>query len=729
MSFNTKTIEDTELVYSLLREKYPERQIDIEYNDNTKEYILKLTDKKYIEDPEVALDVKVKVIYGDSCTKDSGLLLRDPQTNLVHIETFQSIFDESKKVEYPGFKMFDKNIRLEKEYSTTNYQVWTDLGWQNIKKVIRHKCKKKIYKILTHTGCVKVTEDHSLLNENKEVLKPTECVIGNKLLQSYPTSFNSSVNTISKDKAFIYGSFFGDGSCCRYECPSGIKYSWTLNNADNNLKILLQNEYPDSKPIIYDTLNSSGVYKDFGRVAINNPKKMVEEYRHKFYDSDKYKKVPTEILNSSNEIIQSFFDGYKLTSDFEKNFSEKDEEDEDEDGCRKDKENIDNKGQIGSAGLYYLMKKLGYKVSLNIRDDKEKMFRLTITKKLQIKIPNKIKKIELQESTDDFVYDLETDCGRFQAGVGDIIVKNTDSIFISMKYNRKDFINNRKDSFKLATICGNNITEMFNRKPIDLEFEKVFQPFILLTKKRYIGKKFEDTRDPLKLKTITNSGIAITRRDYCKMVKDCYKEVIDCIVDDNNNNDSNVEKSVNIYKNYVDRLDNYQIDVDDLIVSKTLAKSYSCSLCKIKSEWIHLKCDEKKCNKESPINSPRCIKCKIPFKCQHKFSLIHVQLAKKMLSRKDEANINDRIPYIFIETDDKSVAKSDLGEDPVYAKKHGLKYNRSCYLESMAKPILAFFRVVLKEYQDELDDLINYTNDKLESYGAKKLKPSDYKEE
>ena len=51
-------------------------------------------------------------------------------------------------MDYPEFKSFDKTIRLDKEYSLTNdYKVWSDIGWVNIKKVIRHKCNKKIYKI------------------------------------------------------------------------------------------------------------------------------------------------------------------------------------------------------------------------------------------------------------------------------------------------------------------------------------------------------------------------------------------------------------------------------------------------------------------------------------------------------------------------------------------------------------------------------------------------------
>ena len=962
--YKATSVEDTEMIYSLLRQKYPDKQVNIEYNDNTKEYKLILTNEEYIKDPNVPLNVSIKVIYGDSVTGDSALLLRDPISKLIYIETIQSIFDKNKKVEYVGFKMFDKSVRLEKEYSTTDYQIWTDQGWSNIKKVIRHKCDKKIYKVLSHTGCVKVTEDHSLLDENLNIITPKECIIGTKLLQSYPDSneFNSSITSISKDRAFIYGFFYGNGdieiekwkiikeypeysastfgniknnksnkilkvqnngsylvislkkdfnsytkrihrliaetfldnpenkstvnhknhnikdnrlenlewftmseqnihkntnmkntnmksvnqydlnmnyintfnsvneamritqipaSSIIYNCngysqncnnfiwkyneyiqleneiwknieinninftisnkgrvkskkgiisygskentgyyrvksvitKNNIKKSerisvhilvakafiinndisknvvnhidgnkenncvenleWVsqkenmihyhnnikdknkdkkldqdqenfineniiFNNADmkvlKNLKTLLKKEYPNNTPVIYDIIESSGVYK----LTMNNPKFLIDEYRQKFYDSDRYKKVPTEILNSNNEIIQSFFDGY-----FEA------------DGCRKDKETIgctrfDNKGQIGSAGLYYLMKRLGYNVSLNTRTDKEKMFRISVTKMKQRKIANKIKKIELiSEKIDNYVYvyvyDLETECGRFQAGVGNIIVKNTDSIFAEIKFNRDDFKKNREDTFKLASLCGDIISDnVFKRPPIFLEFEKVFQPFILLTKKRYIGKKYEDTRDPFKLKAIIKSGIAVTRRDYCKMVKKCYTQVIDCIVDENNDSIDNISQSIEIYKRYVDRIDNYQIDFDDLIVSAMLAKSY----------------------KTRPV---------------------HVQLAEKLKTRKEEVEIGSRIQYMYIENTSKEIKKkSELGEDPIYAKKNGLKYNRGCYLTQLAKPLISFFKVILVNHKELLEDLIESTNIKLIEYGEPKLKPSDY---
>ena len=212
----------------------------------------------------------------------------------------------------------------------------------------------------------------------------------------------------------------------------------------------------------------------------------------------------------------------------------------------------------------------------------------------------KIQKIiKLQQdfcgNSDSFVYDLETDLGRFAAGVGDIIVKNTDSIFLQIKLNRENFEKNREDTFKLARICGDNITdELFNREPIVLEFEKVFQPFILLTKKRYIGKKYEDTKDPFVLKEITTAGTSITRRDYCKMVKKCYQEVVDTIMDANGNIDYHIDESIKIFKKYIDRIENYQIETDDLQVSAMLAKQYACGNCKERVEWYtSLNCQNK----------------------------------------------------------------------------------------------------------------------------------------
>ena len=93
---------------------------------------------------------------------------------------------------------------------------------------------------MSHTGCVDVTEDHSLLTEDKNIINPTECNLKTKLLTNYPTEFDCNIDyqsseNISKDKAYIYGFFYGDGSCGKYKCQSGLKFSWALNNSDLNV--------------------------------------------------------------------------------------------------------------------------------------------------------------------------------------------------------------------------------------------------------------------------------------------------------------------------------------------------------------------------------------------------------------------------------------------------------------------------------------------------------------
>jgi hypothetical protein len=558
-SFKVTNVNDLELIYSILRERYPENEIGVLYNWNIKEYTISVTDKTFKYDPEIHVDINIQVVYGDSVTGDTPLLLK--KNGLIYIESIESIFDISKKEEYPGFKMFDKTIRLEKEFSTTDYQVWTDIGWVNIKKVIRHHCNKKIFRVLTHSGCVDVTEDHSLVRFNLDPIKPGDLKVGDSLLHSFPTRFDETHDSIKK-------------------------------------------------------------------------------------------------------IANVNFDTFTV------------------------------KSKIEAQRIYYSLKNLGFNLSIHNTNDNTEQDDVYIINKIKYTHENEtiVKKIIDKGTTNDYVYDLETEIGRFGCGIGQLQAFNTDSIFIKFKYNREDFEKNRRDTFRLATVCGDNLTnDIFKRPPIELEFEKVFHPFILLTKKRYIANKFENTKDPFQLKGVDAKGIALTRRDYCPMVKKCYKEIIDTIVNDKTatgelvkNDYDSLKTSTELYKQYINNIYNYNIDIKDLVVSAMLAASY----------------------KTRPV---------------------HVQLAERLKLRKQEVQVGDRIPYIFIESIDTKRSKSELGEDPQYAIENNLKYNRTCYLEQLAKPILGFYKIALKDREDLLDEIINYTNNTLIKCGGKALKPSDFK--
>lgn len=107
------------------------------------------------------------VQYGDSVTGDTPILCRTDS------------FLGYKTIEELGTKWCRYG---DKEESTCNAEVWSDQGWTKINRVIRHYTDKTIYRVITHTGCVDVTSDHSLLDVNANKIKPTDVIQGTELL-------------------------------------------------------------------------------------------------------------------------------------------------------------------------------------------------------------------------------------------------------------------------------------------------------------------------------------------------------------------------------------------------------------------------------------------------------------------------------------------------------------------------------------------------------------------
>lgn len=634
--YTANTVNKAEEIYSILKERNPGKKINVAYDYNKKIYEIVLTNEKYTNDPEIPVDLSMKVVYGDSVVADTPILTRNNETGIVDIVTIQTLFDNNQG---------ELLSVVSGKYETVpeNLQVYTSSGWNNVEKLIKHKSDKKLYTVSNHRGHVTVTEDHSLLSSRKVEIKPIDCTMYTSLLYAYPNEFKDLV-TVPNECAYALGVVAKIKPYTRNKC---IK----LNTKDaqrfvNGIKQIL----PDK--ISLDT-------------DVNHFEDVVEiRYNSKYFNDFKMKKLENSvqyvILNATTSSIISYLSGY-LQDDVDDitNF------------------NLKFSNSLECAGFYYILKRLSYNVEILSETElyayDNDINRNTLNPLSVLQEPSKT------EGKEVFVYDIQTELGSFQAGIGETIVKNTDSIFIEMKYNRDNHVLNRHDTFKIASVCGAKLTnDVFNRKPIEMEFEKVFQPFILLTKKRYIGKKFEDLKDPLKMKEITAAGIALTRRDYSQFVKNCYKGVIDEIV-----NNADVESGILVYKDYIQKLEDNTVDIDTLVLSAQLAKEY----------------------KTSPV---------------------HVVLAKKLKDRQEEVQVGDRIPYIYIETNDPKLKKSELGEDPMYAKLNGLKINKWCYLEQLAKPLLGFFKVVMRNSPEKMDALINYTNEKMVMFGGKKLKNSEF---
>jgi len=103
-----------------------------------------------------------------------------------------------------------------------------------------------------------------------------------------------------------------------------------------------------------------------------------------------------------------------------------------------------------------------------------------------------------------------------------VIYGDTDSVMV--KFGTKDLA----EAMKLGEEAANFVSSKFVR-PIKLEFEKVYFPYLLINKKRYAGLYY--TR-PEKYDKMDTKGIETVRRDNCLLVQTVIERVLRMILID-----------------------------------------------------------------------------------------------------------------------------------------------------------------------------------------------------
>ena len=73
---------------------------------------------------------------------------------------------------------------------------WSANGWVKILRILRHKTKKRKYRVVTQKGIVEVTEDHSLIDSNNTYVKPVEVFVGKRLLHKFVGKLKDINNTV-----------------------------------------------------------------------------------------------------------------------------------------------------------------------------------------------------------------------------------------------------------------------------------------------------------------------------------------------------------------------------------------------------------------------------------------------------------------------------------------------------------------------------------------------------
>jgi DNA polymerase elongation subunit (family B) len=236
----------------------------------------------------------------------------------------------------------------------------------------------------------------------------------------------------------------------------------------------------------------------------------------------------------------------------------------------------------------------------------------------------------------------------------EIVYGDTDSIFVNFRLNEKEKISGKEalqKSIDLSIKASKAFNKAHLKEPHDLEYEKTFFPFIILSKKRYVGNLYEHNVNKYKQKSM---GIVLKRRDNANIVKYIYGGMIDIIL-----NECNVNKAVSFLKSSLDKLIKGGFPLEELIITKTLKGEY-----------------------------------KDPTKIAHRV------LADRMGERDPGSKpmVNDRIPYVYVITKGKNLLQGDKIEDPSYIRENNLKPDYTFYISNqLMKPVSQLLSVVLEQ--------------------------------
>jgi DNA polymerase elongation subunit (family B) len=235
------------------------------------------------------------------------------------------------------------------------------------------------------------------------------------------------------------------------------------------------------------------------------------------------------------------------------------------------------------------------------------------------------------------------------------IYGDTDSVFFAFNLtdlDGKKIVGKKalEITIELAIEAGELATK-FLKPPHDLEYEKTFHPFLLLSKKRYVGMLYEINPNKCKRKSM---GIVLKRRDNAPVVKDIYGGNIDILM-----KDGDISKAMKFTKEFLQNIVDGKVDLKKLVITKSLRDFYK--------------------NPES---------------------IAHKVLADRM-GKRDPGNkpaVGSRIPFVYFQTKKKVKLQGDKVEHPDYMIANNLKPDYTFYITNqIMKPLSQIYALVLEQ--------------------------------
>jgi len=273
--------------------------------------------------------------------------------------------------------------------------------------------------------------------------------------------------------------------------------------------------------------------------------------------------------------------------------------------------------------------------------------------------PSSIQKMEYIRYDGGFVYDLTTENHHFAAGVGNMIVHNTDSVFFT--FNLKDPKNGENIRGKKALEITIEIAQdaaklctQWLKPPMELSYEKTLMPFILLSKKRYVGMLYETDPNKGKMKYM---GLSLKRRDSCDYLKDVYGGILTILM--KGGDGQNIQRAVEFLDNSLKELIQGNVSMDKLAITKALRGHYK---------------------------NPQ--------------QIAHAVLAER-IAKRDPGNKpkpGDRMKFVHIVSKDTKALQGDKIETPEFIVQNRVPIDYSFYITNqLMKPLQQLFGLALEQ--------------------------------
>ena len=235
------------------------------------------------------------------------------------------------------------------------------------------------------------------------------------------------------------------------------------------------------------------------------------------------------------------------------------------------------------------------------------------------------------------------------------IYGDTDSVFFTFNLEELDGTKIRgkkalEITIELAIQAG-ELATMYLKNPHDLEYEKTFMPFLLLSKKRYVGMLYETNPNKCKMKSM---GIVLKRRDNAACVKDCYGKVVDLLM-----KGETADIASNFVRKYVKDMVDEKVGLEKLIITKSLNGFY-----------------------------------------KNPDSIAHKVLADRIAKRDpgNKPSVGSRVPFVYIQTKKEVKLQGDRVESPNYIIQNKLKPDYSFYITNqIMKPVTQIFSLLLEQ--------------------------------